>query len=284
MATTTEIITGERAGSVRLIQWGPIVAGALAAAALSLVLHTFAAAIGVSLSSTAPTWRDASWTLVLLSGFYLILAALAAYGLGGYIAGRVQSRLGLGTADETEFRDGIHGLAMWALATVLTALLAFAAAQSLTRLGAPSSGPSGPASSVGSENIVAFDLDRLFRGYRPDRGDINYARAEAGRILLTSSSHRGVLPEDRTYLIGLVSARTGLAEPEATRRVDAVIARAKENISRARRSAVILAFAAGAAALLGAAAAWFAACAGGRHRDDAVAPGWHWRKSTFQIG
>jgi len=49
-------------------------------------------------------------------------------------------------------------------------------------------------------------------------------------------------------------------------RVDEVAARAKENISRARRSAVILVFTAGAAALLGAAAAWFAACAGGRVR------------------
>ncbi len=48
--------------------------------------------------------------------------------------------------------------------------------------------------------------------------------------------------------------------------VDEVAARAKENISRARRSAVILVFTAGAAALLGAAAAWFAACAGGRVR------------------
>ncbi len=49
-------------------------------------------------------------------------------------------------------------------------------------------------------------------------------------------------------------------------RVDEVAARAKENISRARRSAVILAFTAGAAALLWAAAAWFAVCAGGRVR------------------
>jgi hypothetical protein len=41
----------------------------------------------------------------------------------------------------------------------------------------------------------------------------------------------------------------------------------KENISRARKSAVILAFSAGAAALLGLVVAWFAACEGGRHRD-----------------
>ena len=76
-------------GTVIPVQWGPIVAGAIAAAALAIVLHGFAAAIGLAVSSTAPTWRDASIALVLLSGFYLILAALAAYGLGGYLAGRL---------------------------------------------------------------------------------------------------------------------------------------------------------------------------------------------------
>jgi hypothetical protein len=43
-----------------------------------------------------------------------------------------------------------------------------------------------------------------------------------------------------------------------------------KNIERARKTAVILAFMVGAAALLGAAVAWFAACAGGRDRDDSV--------------
>jgi hypothetical protein len=59
-----------------------------------------------------------------------------------------------------------------------------------------------------------------------------------------------------------------LAPPEAERRTDAAIASAKENIARARRSTVILAFMAGAAAILGAAAAWFAAVAGGEQRDE----------------
>ena len=57
-------------GAVLQIQWGPIVAGGIAAAALALVLHSFAVAIGLSVSSTAPTWRDASIALVLLSGLY----------------------------------------------------------------------------------------------------------------------------------------------------------------------------------------------------------------------
>ena len=71
---------------------------------------------------------------------------------------------------------------------------------------------------------------------------------------------------------------TGLAPPDAERRVDDVTARAKENISRARHTAVILGFMVGAAALIGAIAAWYAACAGGRLRDgrEGLHPLWDW--------
>jgi hypothetical protein len=240
--------------------------GALAAAALAFVMHSFAVAIGLAVSSAAPTWRDASLALVALSGLYLIVAALISYGVGGYVTGRLRTRLSGGTPDEIEFRDGMHGAAAWALATLLTAVIAFGGAQSLTRLAAPSTGTAGPSTSVAGENIIAYDIDRLFRGLRSD-GNIEYTRAEATRILLTASSHRGMPPEDRAELVRLVTARTGLAQPEAERRVDDVTARARENIARARKSAVILAFSAGAAALIGLAAAWFAAGEGGKHRD-----------------
>jgi hypothetical protein len=150
-------------------------------------------------------------------------------------------------------------------------MVAFSGAQSLTRLAAPSAGSAGAANSVGSENVIAYDLDRLFRGLRAD-ANIDYARAEAGRILLQASSHRGILPEDRAELVRLVTSRTGLAQPEAERRVDDVTARARENIARARKAGVILAFSAGAAALLGLAVAWFAAVEGGTHRDGTPPP------------
>jgi hypothetical protein len=254
-------------------EWGPIVAGAISASALALVLHAFALAIGLSVSSTAPTWRDASFALVALSGVYVILAALASYGLGGYLAGLMAERLP--SRDNADLRDGLHGLLVWALAPLLTALIGLATAQSLTRLGAPSGGQAGPSTSVGGENLIAFDLDRLFRAERRPNTDLDYPRAEAARILLTTSSHPGMQPEDRAYLVRLTSATTGLAQPDAERRVEEVAARAKENVTRARRSAVVLAFTAGAAALLGAAAAWFAACAGGRIRDG-EAPSQAW--------
>ena len=63
-------------GPLSYIHWGPVFAGAALAAAIALVLHTFAAAIGLAVSSTAPTWRDASFALWFLSGLYIVLAAL----------------------------------------------------------------------------------------------------------------------------------------------------------------------------------------------------------------
>ena len=266
------------------IQWSAIFAGAAAASALALILHTFAGAIGISLSSTAPTWRDASVALILLSGLYLILVALVSYGFGAFVAGRLRSPL-VGAADDIEFHDGMHGLVVWALATLLTGVLAIALAQATPRLAAPSA--SGPSTSVAGENIIAYDIDRLFRTERRPQGvgNTDYPRAEAARILLTASSHRGLQPDDRTYLARLVSAITGLGQPEAERRVDDVVARAKENISRARHSAVILGFMVGAAGLIGAIAAWFAACAGGRQRDgrEDLHALWDWRRPVTRL-
>jgi hypothetical protein len=241
--------------------------GGSTAAALAFVLHAFAAAIGIAVSSTSPTWRDSSVVLQVLSGLYLVLVAIISLGCGGYIAGRLRETAA-GSEEEIEFRDGAHGIAVWALAVVLTVLLAWISAQTATRLMAPNAAQSGSAQSVAGENIIAFDLDRLFRAdKRPQNADLTYARSEAARILLTAAGHSGVATEDRAYLIRLTSANTGLAGPEAEKRVDTIVSQARDNISKARRSAVIVAFMAGAAALLGAAIAWFAAVSGGEHRD-----------------
>lgn len=272
------------ADTVLGVQWGTIVAGAVAASALALVLHTFATAIGLSVSSTSPTWRDTSFALVLLSGLYLVVTALASYALGGYIAARLRSPVA-GVPGDTEFRDGMHGLVVWAVATLLTGLIALAAIQSTARVTAPATNAS---ASVAGENLIAYDLDRLFRSDRRPQGvqtDIPYTRSEAARILLTASSHRGLQADDRAYLVRLVSAVAGLAPPDAERRVDDVIARTKEDISRARRTAVIVGFMIGTAALIGALAAWYAACAAGRMRDgrEEMHPLWDWSRPISRL-
>jgi hypothetical protein len=256
----------------RYLGWSSAVAGALIATALSAVLIAFGTAVGLGVASSAPTWRDASFALWLLSGFYLILVALISFGVGGYAAGLIRTGLPAANSADTEYRDGLHGVTAWAIAVVLTVLLtALAGSAALSR--SPSAQATSSASAA--EPILSYELDRLFRPTRRSQNaETAMERAEAGRILLTSSSHSGVAAEDRTYLIQLVSGVTGLAGPDAERRVDATIASAKAAIGRSRRSAIIAAFSIAASILLGAVVAWFAACEGGRHRDSGVAPGW----------
>ena len=51
------VVSDETRAVVRSrVHWPAIWGGALAAAALAVVLHTFAAAIGLAVSSAAPTW------------------------------------------------------------------------------------------------------------------------------------------------------------------------------------------------------------------------------------
>ncbi len=248
------------------LTWGPAIAGAITASALAFVLNAFGLAIGLGLASTSPTWRDTSFALVLLSGLYLVLAALASYGLGGYIAGRLRRPHDPG--ELPEFQDGMHGLLVWGIATLLAGLLAAVTVTLLPRTPGVANGTAQATNPAPGESLIGFDLDRLFRGSeRRTGGDLSYDRAEAARILLTTSSHSGMDPGDRAYLAKLVAADTGLAATDAERRVDEVAIRAKQDINRARSSAVILAFMTGAAALLGAIAAWAAAVTGGRYRD-----------------
>jgi hypothetical protein len=256
----------------RYLNWTPAILGALVASALSSILLAFGATVGLGISSAAPTWRDASAALWILSGLYLIIQAALSFGVGGYIAGR--SSVGLAASDsaEVEHRDGLHGLAAWALAVVLgVALAALLGSATLSR----SNGNATAGRTSVAEPLLSYELDRLFRpARRAANVDLSQERAEAGRILLTSSSHSGMSGEDRTYLVQLAAANTGLAGPEAERRVDAVIANSQAAISKTRRSSVIMAFSVAAALLLGAVIAWAAAGIGGRHRDGAPMPHW----------
>jgi len=263
----------------RLLQWSPILLGAFAATALSSVLLTFAVTIGLGVTSTAPTWRDASAALAILSGLYLIIQAVVSFGLGGYIAGHSRLPAGAAAADETEHVDGAHGLGTWAVAVVMGAILAaLIGAATVSR--APSA--RGPAQASVAEPLLSYELDRLFRaGRRAPNVDLSAERAEAGRILLTTSSHSGLSADDRAYLIQQVAALTGLSAGDAEKRVDSVAGAAKTAIARSRRSSIILAFSAATAILLGAVAAWAAAVAGGRHRDGAALPEWMVRSNAI---
>ena len=195
------------------LNWGPVIAGAIAASALAFVLNSFGLAIGLAISSASPAWRDTSFALVLLSGLYLVLVALASYGLGGYIAGRMRRRSD--PRELSEFEDGMHGLVVWGIATLLAGILATVSLPPLSRTPGVAAATPNATTSVPGESLIAYELDRLFRGSeRRTGGDLSLDRAEAARILLTTSSHSGMDPTDRAYLAKLVAADTGTAAPE----------------------------------------------------------------------
>src|SRR6267142_6515233 len=126
--------TAESGGSsLAGVSWPSIVAGAVAACALTLVLLAFGTGLGLSVVSP---WNGAgvsATTFKIGTGLYLIVIAMLASSIGGYLAGRLRTRwLGV-HSDEVYFRDTAHGFIAWAFASVLGAVLLASPASSLIR-------------------------------------------------------------------------------------------------------------------------------------------------------
>ena len=279
--------------------WGAIVAGAVVAAAVSLILLVLGTGLG--LTSVSP-WANegvSATTFGIAAAVWLILMQLISAGLGGYVGGRLRTCwAGLHT-DEVFFRDTAHGFVVWAVATLLTAGFLSSAAVSAVSGGvkagaAVATGVAGAAaaggasaatsdaSSQGSAMNGGYFTDMLLRTDKPAAGDASAMRAETGRILTTSLTHGEVSPDDRAYLAQIVAARTGLSQADAEKRVNDTIAKAKataaeaeqkarEAADEARKAAMGLSLWLFVSLLVGAFAASYAATIGGRQRDDVPA-------------
>lgn len=108
------------------IDWAAVLAGAVVATGLSVVLTTFAAALGLGSISIGEGGGVSTWWLIL-TGLFVVLSMVAANLLGGYIAGRMRRPVGSPNADETTVRDGMNGLTVWGLGMLVTAVLATSA-------------------------------------------------------------------------------------------------------------------------------------------------------------
>ena len=75
-------------GPLSYIHWGPVIAGAVVAAAVFFTLMTFASAVGLAVASPSPTWRDASIALAILSGVWILLASRPRQLRAGWLSGR----------------------------------------------------------------------------------------------------------------------------------------------------------------------------------------------------
>jgi len=251
------------------VSWAAVAAGAIAAAALTLVLLAFGAGMGFSAVSPWSNSGVSASTFQIGTGLYLICVAMLASAIGGYIAGRLRTRwVGVHT-HEVFFRDTAHGFLAWGFATVLSAAFLAAAASNIA--GGPSSVGLSPTQSTGSGGPVDYYVDALLRfnpTASPNTADLEATRREIASILMTGLRDGDVPVPDRTYVAQVVAARTGLSQADAEKRVSDVINQAKTALDNARKAAAKLSLWLTAAMLIGAFSASLAATDGGYVRDN----------------
>jgi hypothetical protein len=92
-------------------------------------------------------------------------------------------------------------------------------------------------------------------------------KAESGRIMARSLKEGSMSQADNVYLAQLVSARTGLNQGDAQKRVGDIFAEAQETAETTRKAIAHLSLWLFVALLSGAFCASFAGTIGGRQRD-----------------
>jgi hypothetical protein len=117
-------VISESAERASYVDWAAIIAGAVLATAVAFLMLTFGTAIGLSFASPYRMPGEGSlWLFAVAAGLWLMWVQGSAYMAGGYLAGRLRRRHFDAVGDEVEVRDGAHGLVVWALGTLIAALV-----------------------------------------------------------------------------------------------------------------------------------------------------------------
>jgi hypothetical protein len=260
--------------SVPGVSWAAVIAGAAASCALTLVLLSFGAGMGFSVVSPWGNSGVSATTFKIGTGLYFIVMAMISSAVGGYLAGRLRTKwVGVQTT-EVHFRDTAHGFLAWAVASVLGAVLLASPASSL--IGGTLSGATQVAANSAQSSPMDGYVDTLLRSDNSPQGQQNPdARAEMVRLFTTSFRNGDLKPADRTYVAKVVSARTGLNEADAEKRVTDVTTQVKADLESARKAAMQIAMWLTLSLFIGAFSASLAATEGGGLRDGT------WGKNAY---
>jgi len=226
------------------VSWPAIVAGAIVACAITLLLLAFGTGLGLSMVSPWSGSGVSATTFKITTGHYLIVIAMIASSIGGYLAGRLRSGWSGVHSDEVYFRDTAHGLLAWALASILGAAVLATPAASL--LGTAAAGASQGAITSASRPASPMDgyIDSLLRAdpaAQTSSGNPAETRGEVARLFTRSFRDGADLkPSDRDYVAKVVAARTGLSQPDADKRVN--VTQIKADTDAARKATASLAF------------------------------------------
>ena len=265
-ATQADIVEPSTSG----VSWAAVLAGAIASGALTLVLLSLGTGLGLSVVSPWGNSGVSATTFKIGTGLYFVVMAMISSAIGGYLAGRLRTKwVGVHT-DEVYFRDTAHGFLAWAFASVIGAVLLASPASSLIG-GAASGATQAAANAAQTSGPMDGYVDTLLRSDNPStQASANPAdsRGEMGRLFTARFRNGGDLnPADRAYVVKVVSARTGLNEADADKRVTEVTAQVKSDLDKARKAAAQLALWLTASLFIGAFSASLAATEGGGLRD-----------------
>lgn len=277
---------GARAGAGdSYLEWSAILAGAIGAAAISVLLLTFGASIGLTLTSPWPHSGVSVWVAVIAVAWWTVTVQIGSFFVGGYLAGRMRSRWGESLRTEGQFRDGTHGFMVWAVGILIGALVLAWTGSGVLKTAAQSASvvASGNANAL-QTGPVDYAVDTLLRpgpnGAVPGEAaaNNNALRGEASRIIIGSIKNGEFTARDRDYLTQIVGRRTGMTQTESQQRVDQGINEAKDleikvraAADKARKAALIAGFLTAASLLISLGAACFGSSLGGRHRDHGTA-------------
>jgi hypothetical protein len=261
------------------VDWAAILAGTVFAVAISSLFLAFGSAIGLSMTSPFEGEGFSVTAVMIAFALWLIWVQISSAAAGGYLTGRLLRRREEVTQHESEVRDGSHGLVVWALGTIVAAWIA---AMTVTGVAAV-----GGAAALSAADRVGYLADTLLRNETANAPVLAPAateqmRGEVGRILAAGAMKGDVTDPDRAQLARLVSGATGLPAAEAEKRVNDFVTQAKVTAERARKAGIIGAFVIATSLLISALAAFWAAAAGGQHRDEGMV--WNnltwWRASS----
>lgn len=266
------------------VDWPAIIAGIVIASAISLVLLSFGSAIGLGFidfragEDVLPVW------IAIAAGTWLLWVQVSSFMAGAYVTGRLRKRHGDANEDESDMRDGAHGLLVWGGALVVGAIIAVGGiSAAASAVGSAAATVTNAAATVADDAGNALDpnayfVDTLFRpapGAAAPATDTTAVRGEAGRIIAQGAIDGTVTEADRAYLAQVVAANTGLSPEEATARVEQTLTAidtarqaAADAAEKVRKTGVVAAFLTAAALLVSAVGAFWAAQVGGNHRDN----------------
>jgi len=277
--------------SASAVSWGPIIAGATTAAAISLCLVILGSGLGLTMVSPWAGDSASASTIAISAVIWFVVIQWVSSGLGGYVTGRLRTKwVGVHT-DEVFFRDTAHGFVAWTVATLFVAwlmsgtmagLIGKGADVASTVAGGAAMGAAANADKIASMPSALY-VDRLLRpangaAATPPAGNdaaaMSAARDEIGRILMTGATG-DISTDDKTYLAQLISTRTGMPQADAEKRVNDVIGQidaaktqAQKAADDARKAGIKLSLLMFMSLLIGAFIASVAAAYGGRLRDD----------------